>query len=194
MNKKEFSERLMKGLSCLPKEDMEERVSFYSETIDDRMEEGYSEEEAVGMIGDVDELIRQIISETPVSRLVKKRVKPKRKIKTWEIALLALGSPIWLSLGLALIAVIFSLYVVLWSVTVSLWAVFISLAVSSVALIIIGAVLLFVHGAIGTAVISSGLICSGISIFMLLGCVFATKGIIVLTKKLTAGIAKKEEA
>lgn len=47
MNKQEFLVKLRKGLSGLPKEDIEERLTFYSEMIDDRMEEGLSEEEAV---------------------------------------------------------------------------------------------------------------------------------------------------
>ncbi len=196
MNKQEFTERLINGLSCLPKEDMEERLSFYTEMIDDRMEEGYSEEEAVGLIGDVDEIIRQIIAEAPASVLVKKRARSQRKIK--EMILIVLGSPIWLSLGLALLSVIFSLYIVLWSVIASLWAVFASLAACGAGLALSGAALCFAHGAIGAAVISSGLICSGVSLFLFLGCTAATKGILLLTKKLTVRIkniiTKKEEA
>ena len=47
-------------------------------------------------------------------------MRPRRQLKAWEIVLLVLGSPLWLSLGLAAIAVIFAFYVVLWSVSVSL--------------------------------------------------------------------------
>ena len=57
MNKQEFVERLRKGLSGLPQDDIEERLTFYSEMIDDRMEEGLSEEEAVGEIGSVDDAV-----------------------------------------------------------------------------------------------------------------------------------------
>ena len=45
MTKKEFLSGLRKKLSGLPQEDSEERLNFYSEIIDDRVEEGLSEEE-----------------------------------------------------------------------------------------------------------------------------------------------------
>ncbi len=43
MNKQAFLTQLRKGLSGLPQEDIEERLAFYSEMIDDRIEEGLSE-------------------------------------------------------------------------------------------------------------------------------------------------------
>ncbi len=43
---------LENGLKSLPQEDVKERLGFYSEIIDDRMEEGNSEQEAIASIGD----------------------------------------------------------------------------------------------------------------------------------------------
>ncbi len=51
MNKREFLQKLENGLSGLPREDIEQRLSFYAEMIDDRIEDGFSEEEAVAGIG-----------------------------------------------------------------------------------------------------------------------------------------------
>lgn len=65
MNKQDFLLQLQKGLSGLPREDAEERLTFYSEMIDDRVEEGRSEEEAVGELGEADALAAQIIADTP---------------------------------------------------------------------------------------------------------------------------------
>ena len=45
MNKQEFLAELRRGLSGLPRDDIEERLSFYGEMLDDRIEEGLSEEE-----------------------------------------------------------------------------------------------------------------------------------------------------
>ena len=45
MGKQEFLEQLRKQFSSLPQADIEEQLSFYSEMIDDRMEEGLSEED-----------------------------------------------------------------------------------------------------------------------------------------------------
>lgn len=186
MNKQEFLDGLRKGLSGLPQDDIEERLSFYSEMIDDRTEEGLSEEEAVAEVGSVDEIVRQTVADTPLSRVVKERIKPKRRLRAWEIVLLILGSPIWLSMGIAVAATIFSIYAVLWAVIAALWAVFGALTVCAVAAVpgcIISA--LRGSGAAGLAVLSAGIVCAGLSIFMFFGCREATRGTIMLTKKLT---------
>ena len=47
MTKQAFLAALGERLVGLPQKDIEERLTFYSEMIDDRMEEGLSEEEAV---------------------------------------------------------------------------------------------------------------------------------------------------
>ena len=125
MNKQEFLDKLRTGLMGLPKDDLEERVNFYSEMIDDRMEEGVSEEDAVKSLGSTEAVARQIISEIPIMTIVKEKMKPKRKLGAWEIVLLAVGSPVWLSLLIAAFAVLLSLYIVLWAVgVVTAWAVF----------------------------------------------------------------------
>lgn len=186
MNKQEFLDGLRKGLTGLPQDDIEERLAFYSEMIDDRTEEGLSEEEAVAEVGSVDEIIRQTVADTPLSRVVKERIKPKRRLRAWEIVLLILGSPIWLSMGLAVTATIFAIYAVLWSVIAALWAVFCAFAVCAVASVP-GCIVIALRsgGAAGLAVLSAGIVCAGLSIFMFFGCREATKGVIVLTKKLT---------
>lgn len=117
----------------MPENDIEERLIFYSEMIEDRIEEGFSEEEeSVAAAGFVDEIIAQTIADIPLSKIAGERIRTKRQLKSWEIALLALGSPIWLSLGIAAAAVFFAVYVSAWSVIASLWAVFGSLAVCAV--------------------------------------------------------------
>ena len=76
MSKQEFLARLRKGLSGLPQEDIEERLGFYSEMIEDQMEEGISEEEAVSAVGAVDEIVAQVVAQTPIARIAKERIKP----------------------------------------------------------------------------------------------------------------------
>ena len=199
MNKQEFLEELRKGLSGLPKDDIDERLSFYSEMIDDRMEEGIPEETAVGGAGSVDAIVSQIIADIPLGKLVKEKITPKRKIKAWEAAGIILGAPIWLPLLIALIAVVLSIYVVLWSVMIVLWAVFVSLAVCGPAGIAAG--IYFAAGGsglTGIAVAGAGLVSAGLSVFMFFGCKAAAKGILNLTKRLAIriknGFIKKEEA
>ena len=198
MTKQDFINALQVKLIGLPKQDTEERLAFYSEMIDDRMEDGLSEEDAVAAIGSIDDVKAQIIADIPISKIAKERMKPKRRLKAWEIVLLALGSPIWLSLAIAAFAVLLALYVVLWSLVVSIWSVFVSLVASSFACIAGGVVLIiFGNTFIGLAAIGAGIVCAGLSIFLFFACKAATKGVILLTKAITLGIkkcfVKKEE-
>lgn len=191
MSKLEFLLSLRKGLAGLPNADIEERLTFYGEMIDDRIEDGLSEEEAIREIGTVEKIVSQTIAETPLTKLVKEKITPKKSAKAWEIVLLVLGSPIWFSLLIAFLAVILSLYVVLWSVIFSLWAVFASLIACAIGGVLAGAVFAIGNNAlIGIAIVGAGLVCAGLSIFMFYGCKAATKGILILTKKIALWIKK----
>ncbi len=184
MRKQEFLAKLRKGLSGLPQDDIEERLIFYSEMIEDRKEEGLSEEEAVAAIGSVDEIVAQVVAETPFVKIAKEKIKSKRRLRVGEIVLLALGAPIWLSLGIAAFSIILSLYISLWAVIISLWSVFVSLAACSLGGVL--ACIIFAlggNGASGVAMLTAGIVCAGLAIFLFFGCKAATKGTLILTKK-----------
>ncbi len=189
MNKQEFLAELRKGLFGLPQADIEERLSFYSEVIDDRMEEGLSEAAAVDAIGSVSAVVAQILEDTPFKTLVKEKVRSSRVWKAWEIVLLVLGSPIWLSLLISALAVIFSAYVVLWSLVVALWSIGAALAACSIGGIV-SAVALAIHGNLfmELAMLGAGICCGGLSILLFLGSKAATKGTLWLTKELALAI------
>lgn len=189
MDKREFLARLEAGLRGLPPEDLAEHLSFYEEMIEDRMEDGLTEAEAVAGIGPVEDIVQQIVAETPLRKIVRERMRPERKMRGWEIVLLALGSPIWLSLLISAFAVLLSVYVVIWSVIVSLWAVDLALLVSSAAGVLAGVVLICKGSVLtGLAAIGAGLMCLGLSIFLFYGCLAATKGAVMLTKKIALWI------
>ncbi|MBQ5321665.1 MAG: DUF1700 domain-containing protein [Oscillospiraceae bacterium] len=192
MNKQEFLKELRKGLSGLPQNDIEDRLSFYGEMIEDQIEEGLREEEAVSKIGSIEEIVKAVIAETPFVKIAKERIKPNRKLGAWEIVLLVLGSPIWISLGVAAVAVVFSLYVALWAVIISFWAVFAALVGCSFGGIISG--IIFALGGnlfAGIAMIGSGIVCLGLSVFAFIGCKALSKGILNLTKKATVRIKSR---
>ncbi len=197
MNKQEFIDKLRMGLSVLSEQDIEEHIAFYSEMIDDRMEEGLTEEDAVAQLGSVDKIISQIIADTPLKKIVKQKLEQKRSFKVWEIVLIALGSPIWFSLLVAAVAVILSVYVSVWSVIVSLWAVFASFAACALAGVFYCGVLLLKNTYLAFLSLAASLVLAGLSIFTFFGCKLATKGILLLTKKVILCIkkcfAKKEE-
>ena len=115
MKKQEFLRELKKRLSRLPKKDAQERVNFYSEMIDDRMDEGLSEEDAVFAAGSVDKIAEQIISDRVEDKVCGEKAQ-KRKPKVWEIVLLIAGAPIWLPILIAVFAVIWSIVITLWAI------------------------------------------------------------------------------
>ena len=191
MNKQEFLGQLSKELLGLPQDEIDEQLEFYSEMIEDRKEEGLSEEEAIAAVGTAQEIVTQVVNETPFVKIAKEGIRPKRMLNVGEILLLALGSPIWLSLAVVAFAVILSLYISLWSLIVSLWLVFVSLAACSVGGMIT-CIIFALSGRIATgiAMLAAGIVCAGLSIFMFYGCKEATKGIVVLTKKIAHFIKK----
>lgn len=191
MLKQEFLNVLRENLSGLPQADIEERLTFYGEMIDDRMEEGLSEEQAVEAIGPVDEVVSQILEETPLSKIVKEKIRPKRRMRAWEIVLLILGFPLWFPLSVAAFVLILVFYIVLWVLVICLWAIEIAFWACALACLV-GAVGLFVTkqpipalGAIGAAMILAGL-----SIFLFFACKAATVGTAKLAKKIVHGIKR----
>ena len=270
MNKEEFLSELREELYDLPEGDIEERLTFYSEMIDDRVEEGISVEEALAEIGPADEIASQIRSEVPkpepaeetaseefsalpaeasseavgaeepaakapsdipeetlseavtvedvpveepsdmpaeaqpeavaveeipapepaASIQAASLVQPsaekesrRRTLRAWEIVLLVLGSPVWVSLLIAAVCIVLSLYISLWAVIISFWAVFLALAVSAVYSVISGVVCLVMgKGLAGLAMFGAALCCAGLAIFAFFGCKAASKGTVRLTK------------
>lgn len=185
MNKAEFISALRNRLYGLPKEDIERSVDYYSEIIDDRVEDGLTETEAVEAVGSVESVALQILEETSLPELVKVKVKPKRSLKVWEIVLLALGSPIWLSLLAAVALIILSVYIVLWSVVVVLYSAVLSFAVGAIAGVA-GLLLFALTGKLvqGVLLLGAGLICAGITVLMFFGVNQITKYIAILCKKI----------
>ena len=203
MKKDEFIAQLRKELSGLPKKELEERLTFYSEMIDDRMEEGLTEQDAVSDIGSVEEISTQIISDIPFTKIAKEKITKQRRFKNWEILLLALGAPIWVSLAIAAVAVLFSLFIavfsVIFSVAVALIATFVAVLVSGVGGVLVGIFYLFSGNALsGAALIGASIFCAGLSILFFYVGKALVKAMPALIKKTLVGVKrlfiKKEKA
>jgi uncharacterized membrane protein len=191
VTKLEFILHLREKLSGLPKDEVIERLNFYSEMIEDRVEDGLSEAEAVADIGTVDEIAAQIAEDIPLLKIAKEKIKPKRRMKTWEIVLIALGSPVWFPFAVVALAVIFALYVALWPVVASFWAVFASLAACALAALAFGiGTLALGNVPAGLAMIGASLVCAGLSVFAFFGCTAATDGTARLAKLIVCAVKR----
>lgn len=189
MNKNEFLATLRERLNGLPEEDIIKSLDFYGEMLDDRIEDGMSEEEAVSDLGNIEEIISQILSAVSLPKLVKEKVKPKRALKAWEIVLLVLGAPLWIPLLAAVILTVLAIYLSVWSVIISLYAVDLSIAVSGLACIGVAVALLFDGQFVPAGVVfGAGLVCMGLAILLLFAFNLVTKGILWVSKKVLLGI------
>ena len=121
MTKQEFLSELERALGKLPHAEVEQALAFYDEAISDRMEDGLSEAEALAGLGPVDEIAAQIAAETPpIPRAI---ARANTGSRTLNIVLLAVFSPIWVPIVLALAAAALAVYVAIWAVIAALWAV-----------------------------------------------------------------------
>lgn len=191
MTKLQFLLALHEKLAGLPRNEVEEWLNFYSEMIEDRMEDGIAEEEAVAAVGSLDDIAAQITADIPLVKIVKEKIKSKRRMKAWNVILLAVGSPIWVSLLIAAVAVVFSLYVSLWAVVISFWAAFASFIVGCVgALTFAIGYCLSGNLPAGLVLIAAGCICASLAIFLFYGCKIATKGTARLAKIIVLAVKK----
>ena len=190
MNKKEFTERLRRGLGGLQRREAEERIGFYTEIIDDRIEDGVTEEDAVNSIGDVDTIISQIRSEFNTAHGSREVIKASR-MSPAMIALLILGSPIWLSLAVAVIALAISLLAVIFSLIISAWATLLAVMASSVGGVICSIIyLIYENVPAACASFGAALACAGVGGLLLRGCIYVTRGIPSAVKG-SLGVIKK---
>ena len=161
MKKNEFLTELRSALRGLSKKEIDGRIAFYGEMIDDRTEEGGGEEAVIAEIGSAYAVAEQIRAELAMARAEGRGAGAREKLKPMEILLLVLGSPLWLTLLIAAMAVVISVYAVLWSLVLCLWVIELPFFVFSY-----------------------------ISKFLLIGCEKTTEGSWFITKKCFAAIKK----
>ena len=181
MNKQDFLNELRNRSGHLPQSEIDERISFYTEMIDDYIEDGLTEEEAVRKIGSIDTILSQASNDN-IGQAQRSNSRQKQRTPL-TIVLLVLGSPIWFSLLISAFSVILSLYISLWAVIISLWATFAALVGSAFGSLLAGiGFSIGGHIATGIAMVGAGLVCAGLAIFLFYGCKAATKGAAYLMK------------
>lgn len=183
MNKKEFLTELEARLAGLPSEDTRRSLEYYAEMIDDRVEEGMSEEEAVRELGSMDGIVSSIIAETPMTRLVGEKLKKKSDLKGWHIALLVLGAPLWIPLVIALLAIILALFVTFFSLVIAAFSVVVSFAGAAVGCLAGGVSALFAgEFARAAALIGAALVLAGLTVLCCIAAIYFAKWIGRLAK------------
>lgn len=187
MTKQQFLKELRIRLSDLPYSDQKRSMDYYSEMIDDRMEDGLSEADSVKRIGTPAMAAAQILSDMPILTLARARVSNSRS--AFVTALIIIGSPIWISLlaaAFSLIAgafaVLFTFLAVFFSLIITLWAVEVAFAAGALGGIAGGVLVLFIEQNImhGLLLCGAGLALFALAVFGYYAALHGTKGLLCL--------------
>ena len=191
MSRDAFIGELRHRMAGLPQEAVDRTVEYYSELIADSMEDGVAEEEAVSRLGSLDEIVANVVKETPLTQIVQTRVQESRKKggSGWVIARLILGAPVWLPLLIAALAVLFALFIALWAVVIALWAAVTGVILAGVAAVAAGIFeLVRLHVPQGLVLLGGGLVCLGLCALLFLLMKLITVGTVKLCKLIWTGI------
>ena len=188
MTKVEFLHRLEAGLSQLPEGERRQQLEYYEEMLDDRMEDGMSEEEAVASLGQPGAVSAEILQNMPLGKLMGTRVRPRNGWSVASIVLVVLGFPLWFPLMAAFFAVGLSMYLVLWSLMLSVLAVVLAIGIAGVALLVTLPLSLPASLPIGLALLGAALMLTGLSIVGFFGMLALGKGLVKLTAHAARGV------
>ena len=191
MKKNEFIVTLAAKLSGLPQDDVERSLAYYSEYIDDAVEDGRSEEEAVAALGTPAEVAEMILSEVSFFKLLKNKLRTPHAMQAWMIVLIVIGAPLWISLLAAAVSVVLSVYAVIWSVVVAFLAVTVALGSSAVGGLL-GAIYLLISGnfAAGLFLGGAAFVCAGLGILFWYVSRYAIYGAVRLGRVIWLGIKR----
>lgn len=190
MKKEMFLNNLRDRLSAYSSDETEQSIEYYSEMIDDRIEDGMNEDDVVASLGSVDDIANKIIDELSLSTLVKCKTKDK-SIPTWAIVLLVISSPLWLTLLLALFSAFFGIYIGIWGIAVGFWAATFGIFAGSLASLVSIIFFAFKGSVISSlGALGAGILLLGLGILFFLLTFYMSKGIVLLTKNIFLGIKK----
>lgn len=190
MDKESFIAQLSASLEQLPESERSRFLDYYTEMIDDRIEEGMSETEAVAGLGSPQDIAHEIMLEQPLSTLVKTRVVQREQGKGMNVlltVLLVLGFPVWFSVGIAVLAVVFSIYLVIWTLVATVFIVDAAIGLAGIACVLAAA---FAHSNIVAmlGVLGCGFVLAGLSVLLFFPAKMAAAWLIKLTGTLARSI------
>ena len=164
MSKADFLRLLERALAQLSEEERQKNLEYYSELLDDMMEEGMTEAEATAKLGSPNQIAESILQEMPLGKLVSTRMKPKSGWTPLAIVLAVVGSPVWVPLLLATVAIVLAVFVSIWALGFAAVAVVLGLAVAVVATPIIAIRAATLTLPVGLLLLGAGLVLLGLCV------------------------------
>lgn len=176
MIKEEFIRELDLSLKNELIQNRETYLSYYSEIIEDYLEDGYTEEEAVNKLDEIPSIVKTIQQE--IGNTENKTINKNPII----IFLLIIGAPLWGSILLSVLLLLFSSLIILWCAPFSLGMLsFAGLLTGAVSLmgLTFNTGIYYIVTQLGV-----GIFALGLGLFLLLGTVYITKYVGSLSKKI----------
>ncbi len=184
MNKEEFIESLRSRLGEIPPEELERSVEYYSEMIDDRIEDGMTEEEAVAQIGSVDDAVSQVLSGISLPKLIKNKASKHRNSSALQTLLAVMAFPVWFPLLITAIVLFITFFVLIIALVIVLFSIPFSFGISAIAALIGCVILLFTaQGTTASILLGGGLVCLGLFLFMCPVFSGTVKGVFRMSKR-----------
>lgn len=182
-----FLEALRRELASLPAAEVEKSVAFIEEMIDDRMEDGASEAEAVAALGDPVEAARAIVAELPPIPKAIAKSKTNSSTANWILAVVL--SPVWIPLALLAASTVLAIYLVIWGLALAVWILAIGFLCTGPMGIAVAAYCLFV-GLPETALwqLGAGVFCFGLGVYCLFGAKKASVWFIEVSRRYAAKV------
>lgn len=174
MNKEPFLQELTRKLHQLPPEEVARQRAYYEELLADMVEDGMSEEDAVAKLGDPDEIVKNILQNTPLPTLVKTRIRPKNGWTAAAVIVAILGAPLWIPLILAFLLSIFGVTIAIWAVIIAFFAVVFSLGIAGIVILCKGLFLFPVGANYALFSAGAGLLLLGLGCLVFLAAKYAS--------------------
>lgn len=157
-------------------------LEFCAESIDDRVEDGMAEEDAVTALGDVEDVARGLLADRPLGAVVRERV--RHESNAGRVVLLICASPLLVTF----FAVGLSVYAALWAAMIAIYAAVASLLIAGAAGALGGVALMFLQGAApGLCICGAGLVSFALGLLLIDPVKAAGRGLWKLTKAFGRG-------
>ena len=192
MNKSEYLDSIRSKLAGLPEKDINSAIEYYEEAIEDRIEDGLTEEQAIKAVGTPEEIAEKILMDSSIPKLITAKAKPQRTLKGWEIALIIIGSPLWIIIGACLLIVFLSVILTLFWVMLAIICCVVGIIVGSLGGIAASIAQLFTGGgASSVAMLGICIMLLGVGVLLVVPVKAALTGLWELIAKFIRWVKRK---
>lgn len=155
MRKADFLAQLHRKLSTLPHSEVEATIEYYSEMIDDYIESGYSQDEAIARLGGVENIAAQVLAGAHAPTYEAYGAQ-KRERSGFVTAMLIVGFPVWFSLLVSAFVILLAVAIVIACVAILVpWVLVVAFGASAIALLVATPTIL-VNDSIAAAILVLG--------------------------------------